>query len=483
MGARHHRIWPGVVVLLVAALWAPPGHALRYSWDALGGITATLNTRLSLGAQWRLEEPSKDIVAVANINPAVCRSLCQPHASTEPGDVPGRIQLGLEGEGNFVNQLSLNAPGSGSINFDNGTLNYDQYEMTQGVAQIGQDLKVEFAQDVGPISDILFFIRWHGFHDFVNYNRECYFPNFYTPEDRARDDARRSNGRYGFPSVGSSVYRDCGDKWNDYLGQNAHILDAFVKFRFPVPFLPTGAQLTIGEQTINWGESTLLVVNSLNTINPPNVNALFRPAFISLATVFEPIGAIKLSAPLTYNTSFQIFYQYDWEKVQIPPRGGFLSITDITLGRDVNNINPGFGKAPDDPEGNLRAEQQLLTAVANVDGQVPVYEESASDGGQYGAAFTWYLPDLINGTEFRFYYANYHSRLPYLSMYAGAESCLQAAPTGNGLNDTLSLLTNCSNADKAHFLGPLLQSAAGGNALAGAVATALGTLVNGLPVP
>lgn len=473
-------------VLLAAALgaglYAPTGQAATYDWDYFGGIDASISTSFSLGAQVRLTKPSSDIVGVANFNPSVCRSLCQPHLSTAPGDVPGRVQLGLEAEGNFVNQLGLDAPGAASINHDDGTLNYDQYDVTQAPFQINQDFELRFREDIGPISGLVFFARYNAFHDFVNYDREQDFPNFYTPEDRARDDARRASGEYGFPSVGTPTLRRTGDKFNEYLGQDIDLIDAYVS-----GFLPTAGmfgtnigdlQFTIGNQTINWGESTLLVVNSLNTINPPNVNALFRPAFLDLATVFEPIGAIKIGGPLTLNTSFEIFYQYDWQKVEIPPRGGFLSFIDVTLGANDNNINPGFGQAPDDPEGNLRAEQQLLTAVADVSGQVPVEEIDAPSGGQYGAAFTTYLPDFNNGTELRFYYLNYHSRLPYASAFAGDESCLQSAPTGDTVTDTANLLADCPNADVAHFLGAVGNSTGGGPG--GLATTVLGEVVNGL---
>lgn len=468
-----------LAVALVVAAWAPASHAIRFDWDYFGGIQGTLNTQFSLGAQMRLEEPSEDIVGIANINPGVCLSLCQPHLSTPPGAVPGQVQLGLTGEGPFVNNLGLRAPGAGSINHDDGTLNYEQYDITQAVAQVTQDLELRFREDIGFVQTPLIFIRYNAFHDFVNYHRDQYFPNFYTPADRARDDAMRESGNYGFPSVGSPVLRENGDRFDELQGQDIDILDAFVQGYVDVPFLDGDVQVIIGEQTINWGESTLLVVNSLNTINPPDLNALFRPAFLELATVFKPIGAIKLSAPLSLNTSFSVFYQYDWEGVEIPPRGGFLSFIDVTLGATDGNINPGFGQAPDDPNSNLRAEQQLLTAVAAVDGQVPVVTEYPEGGEQYGASFTWFLPDFNNGTELRFYYLNYHSRLPYASAIAGQESCLQTAPTGDTGTDTVSLLADCPNADVAHFLGAVGEAT--GGAVGGAALTALGEVVNALP--
>lgn len=473
-----------VCSVVVATSYSPDSQAIRFDWDAFGGVTGTLNTSLSLGAQWRLEERDPRNIGVANLDPTACRSACQPHLSTPPGAVPGRVQLGLEAEGPAVNNAGLAVGGAGGINNDDGNLNFDQYDVTQAVAQITQDLTLEW-------KDWTFFGRYNAFHDFVNYDREQYYPNYYTPADRAEDDARRNAGEYGFASVGTPQFREnqTQDKYNEFLGQDIDLLDFYVQGYVPVPFFDNEVQITLGEQIINWGESTLLTVNSLNTLNPPNVNALFRPAFLELATVFEPIGALKIAAPLTLNTSFEAFYQYDWEKVEIAPRGAFLSTLDITLDTDNNNINAGFGQVPDDPDGNLRAEQELLTAVAAIDGRVPVSERDAPSGGQYGLAFTWFLPEFNNGTELRFYYANYHSRLPYFSAFAGQESCLQSAPTGETVTDTVNLLADCPNADVAHFLGPALANAGsqeGGLPLGadagGVLATVAGQIINALPI-
>lgn len=50
-------------------------------------------------------------------------------------------------------------------------------------------------------------------------------------------------------------------------------------------------------------------------------------------------------------------------------------------------------------------------------------DHQASDGGQFGIKATWFAEDL-NGTEFGFYYQNYHSRLPFVS--------INAVPDANG---------------------------------------------------
>lgn len=473
-GLRRRNILPVLVGLFA---YAGQAQAFTFEWDYFGGISGALNTNITLGAQFRLQDPDSTIVSIANQNPTVCRSLCQPHLSSAPGDVDGRVQLGLEAEGAGVNNAGLNTGGSSSANNDEGTLNFDKYDITQAPIVLDQDLELAFGDRFGGyVRDLRFFGRINAFHDFENYQRKQRFVNFYTEEDRARDEALRDSGQYGFPSVGSEVRVENGDLYDDLLGQAVNVLDFYLQARVgSFGLLDSDVTLTVGEQIINWGESTIISINSLNTINPINLNPLFRPGFLSLATVFSPVGAIKLGAPLSRNTSLDIFYQYDWEKVEIAPRGGFLSFVDVTLGADDNIVNPGFGQAPDDPEGNLRAQQQLLTAVADVSGRVPVEERNAPDGGQYGAAFSWFLPDFNNGTELRFYYSNYHSRLPYISAFAGEESCYQAPPSDSSAVNTVNLIQDCPNIDFQQLLGSLGESVGGA---AGGQLQAVGQALN-----
>ena len=63
------------------------------------------------------------------------------------------------------------------------------------------------------------------------------------------------------------------------------------------------------------------------------------------------------------------------------------------------------------------AHQGGIGAVAT--GRGNAYEprlkdNEARDGGQYGIALRWFVPEL-NDTEFGAYVMNYHSRNPYIS--------------------------------------------------------------------
>jgi len=239
-----------------------------------------------------------------------------------------------------------------------------------------------------------------------------------------------------------------------------------------------------------------------------------------------PTNAIKIGTYLTRNTSFEAFYQLNWQGAEIPAQGSFLSFIDVGLGQtgflengqSRDNINIGFGKAAEDPTfdpnneqsgengsgcvnpdadgdcpigdspfGIQRLEQTLLASVANTSATVPLLEPNEpSDSGQYGFSFTWFLPNFNNGTELRFYYANYHSRLPYVSFFAGQPSCArqQGSPTPALATDTTAtgagltgLLQSCPDND-AQLFGEALASAAGPGGLPGPIASLVGNLLS-----
>ena len=66
---------------------------------------------------------------------------------------------------------------------------------------------------------------------------------------------------------------------------------------------------------------------------------------------------------------------------------------------------------------------------------------------QYGIKLDYYADGINNGTDFSLYFENYHSRLPYASLFSAYPSC--AYDSGNALHqnatDIVSLLQDCPN--------------------------------------
>ena len=121
-----------------------------------------------------------------------------------------------------------------------------------------------------------------------------------------------------------------------------------------------------------------------------------------------PVGMVSASFSPTENLTFEGFYQYDWENVEIDPPGSYWSTNDF-VGDGGEKVMLGFGDFAD--KGN-RPEPETFLAVPRAP---DIY---ADNDGQYGIAMRIYAPGL-NDTEFGFYFMNYHSRLPVISSQTG----------------------------------------------------------------
>lgn len=119
--------------MMLAVLGAASGSAIAKSWDS-GDWSLSIDTTVSYGASWRVEDRDERLVGKANLNP-------------------------------FVGTLDLNgriaAPGRWSLNSDNGNLNYDQGDLISNA--------VKFTSDIGfSYKDWGGFFRVTGFYDFEN---------------------------------------------------------------------------------------------------------------------------------------------------------------------------------------------------------------------------------------------------------------------------------------------------------------------------
>ena len=256
-----------------------------------------------------------------------------------------------------------------SVNGDDGNQNYET-GIASNAVKWTSELELRYKR-VGA------FVRGFAFYDYEN-----------EEGDRARtplsDEAKRR------------------------VGSRAEIRDAFVWFDFDLGKSP--GTLRAGQQVINWGESTF-IQGGLNSLNPVDVAALRVPGS-ELRDALLPVGAVLLSLKPSGNTAFEVFYQYDWEETQIDPVGSYFSTTDLA-GDGATKVLLGFGAAPDSIPVGVPIPGNPVGAV------VPRgATRDADDGGQYGAALRWFVPQL-GGTELGFYYLNYNSRLPVIMARTG----------------------------------------------------------------
>ncbi|MEN8162706.1 MAG: DUF1302 domain-containing protein [Acidobacteriota bacterium] len=266
-----------------------------------------------------------------------------------------------------------------SVNGDDGNLNFDT-----GI--VSNSLKATVDLDFA-YKNFGIFVRGSGFYD-----------TELEDEDRART-----------PISAEGL---------DWSGSRAELLDAFAWLKFRVG---NGAgQLRVGSQVLNWGESTF-IQGGLSSINSVDVAAIRVPG-AELREAFRPNGMVWGSIDLSSAISLEGFYQYEWNETVIDPPGTYYSTNDFA-GLGGSHVFLAFASFADDGVPPVWADQTLDRPFMGV----PRGEnQEAEDGGQYGAALRWFA-DGLGGTEFGFYYVNYHSRLPTVNALTGTVAGAQAA--------------------------------------------------------
>ncbi|WP_156966294.1 DUF1302 domain-containing protein [Algiphilus aromaticivorans] len=428
-------------------------------------IDLQINTNIVAGAAWRLNGRSTDLVGKSNLDPNVCARQFQSCQ-------------GLSREQSYPAERLANAPGAPTVNGDDGNLNYDQGDIVQAPFRINQDFNLSFG-------DFGFFGRWLWFYDFENNSFTERSPNRITPgnlDDVVVEDDFEISNRYldqVFSAGGAVESERRQGRTLSQVGTDFQLLDLNFYGRFPLDLPYFGERdfvFRIGRQTVNWGESTVLVVNSVNQANPANVNNLYRTGF-TLDEVFTPVGMAFGSINLSNNVSIEAYYQYEWDSVEIPPQGSYFSFLDFgtpNVGQNpqsdrlapsvrdgetprfstntdeavIGSFNASFGGAAEDPfflGGHLDNALSVLTPTT---ASIPrIADNKPDDQGQYGVGLKWFLPDLNYGTEFGFYFMNYHSKLPYLNAYSSSASCArpEGNPAGISPTTTTEFLQACDN--------------------------------------
>ena len=241
---------------------------------------------------------------------------------------------------------------------------------------------------------------------------------------------------FGLFVRGSALYDDMvedhkterteiSQKGKDLAGSYVRLLDAFVYGRWDL----AGHHLDIraGHQVVNWGESTFIQGGINNAINHFDVSALRAPGS-ELREAYLPQEMLKVSFGITDNLTAEAIGLFDWDPTQPEPVGTYFSSNDF-VPRGGEQVFLGFGAFSDQgtdftPLGGPFIED--FQAVPRGQTNLP------SDSGQYGMALRWLMPDFGQGTEFGFYFVNYHSKLPVISGRTGTQA---------GIGNSLGTLT------------------------------------------
>lgn len=409
----------------VALAYASNATALEFE---IGDTTVRLDNLVTIGGTWRMQDRDGSLIGKSSLNPGICVSRISgtPGSGADlngasnsyVGNTCNPAEDDTSGQGYAdANAFYVAQPGSFSPNGDNGNLNFDKHDLVQATAKVTTDINFDL----------------FGFNVFA---RSLYFfDSVYADLEETHPDTTFLPSRTSYPGSARKAN-----------GTDFRFLDYFVSRAFEIG--DRTVAIKVGDQVLNWGESGFLALNSLNSINAPN-QVLLRFPGSDIKEVFQPQGMATLNVDLFDGVGLELFYQYEWKPIIVDPVGSFYSSSD-TLGAGGTYAMLAFGKTPDDPLGlyepwrNPDDPAAILGSRSSRTAQRDFeYERRLrpDDGGQYGAAVKFFLEDLNNGTEVGLYFANYHSRVPSVSVLAAQDTCI-----GRGAIPGLDLISAIAGA-------------------------------------
>jgi len=435
-------------------------------------IDVVYNTTLIGGVAVRAEPQEKATIGKNNLDPEVC-------GRTGNTSYYQACQ-GLFTQQTFGAEHLAAAPGSFSTNFDHGNLNYEQWDLAQGLLRLNQDITLGW-------HDWFVFAKAIAIYDPVNYRFNEYRPNLITadnyqdvgyvtlpgsvalPAGGARTDSTPCpayRNPLGLPcgivyGPGGEVTRKRSDKRVlREIGLGLQLLDLNLTGSVKVPG-GLDVAVRVGRQQVIWGEATLQFFDSINVLNPPDLNNFFRVGGNGLDDFYQPVNALSFGTALSDNTNFSGWYAMEFRPIELPAYGGFYSPVNLgTLNEGPDYVTVSFGNLTADESGLGRLIDNPLTLITNTSSRAQrLRDENPEDlANNYGLKFSYNAEWLNNGTNLGFYYANYTSRIPIISVFSADEACSK-----NSTN-TVEFLGDCPDI-------PLLHSPA--NDPGGATSSAL----------
>lgn len=344
----------------------------------LGEVTGALDTTVSYGTGWRLEDPDTALAA----------------------RYPSYAAAVQDNRRTFINKSD------GDANFDNNS------RPITNVFKVTADLELKY-KDYG------LFTRGTAFYDTVIMS----------------NDTNRANGSGSYPNSASCNAQtsanpaSCGfpHEINDHAGHDARFLDAYVYGNFDVGGMPLN--LRAGSMVVNWGEA-LFLQDGINSANPVSLSKLRLPG-AEVKEALLPLPMLYASLGLTDNLTAEAFYQFDWDYSEPDDVGTFYSTDDAFAGEGANRIlvdttgtalgasQVSLGGASISQFYNRFNGNQLTNTLTNKRST-----DIPTDGkGQFGLALRYSL----DATEFGLFFMNYHSHKPVAQATTGeAGYCSQA---------------------------------------------------------
>jgi hypothetical protein len=408
--------------LLALALCAP-GHALDYEFA--DGVHLKMISKVTVGAGVRTEGRHIDDLGI--LNTPGQQEICKPDDCLSFG-IDNGVDDFFDPE---PNQRLVDAHGGYFLHAqDDGDMNYDRWDPYTAITKLSTDATLNWGEWT-------FKANFTGYYDAVNAGFETH--RFNTVRCTGADPSRVCTGEPG-PNNSPDDYllgedlRQRSGEIESRLAVRGEFREYFVTRTFMVGDYEIFA--TLGNQRLRWGEANLTLLNTLDVINPQDA-VLARQPGLALNELNLPTGLLNFGSDIADGLSVDAWIQYDWEPVRPEPSGSFFSnLTDAAGGGAYAVIAE--GQYPEDPDG-LWFSTGVTGLISNSHRTVFLPDEdfgAAKDEGQFGIRAKWFLPNFNNGTELGFYFANYHSRLPYASVIATPDSCLrESTDFANAIND------------------------------------------------
>ena len=400
------------VAAALLPLLAGPAGALDF--EISDSVKLKMVNKFTIGAGVRTQDFDNDNLGVLNVpgQQNLCKNLDTDCLSFGVG---GSFRPG-------PNQSLVNAGGGFFLHAaDDGDMNYHNGEVYTGISKLNADWTLNWGEWT-------FKTNFVGYFDAVNSGFEIHRFNTVGCTGANPSSVCKGADINGFDdyNLGENRRARSGEIENR-LAVRGEFREYFVTRNFTLGDYEIFA--TLGNQRLRWGEANLTLLNTLDVINPQDA-VLARQPGLALNELNLPTGLLSVGSDIMEGVSVDAWYQYAWDPVRPEPAGSlFSNLSDAAGGGSYAVI--ALGQYPEDPDG-LWFSTGVTGLISNSHRTIYIPDEKThapSDQGQYGLRVKLYLPEFNNGTELGFYFANYHSRLPYASVYAAQDSCLREAGT------------------------------------------------------
>ena len=283
---QYHFFLKTVLAFLTVSLFSLGNTAhLRAVEFNVGAAAINLDTTLSIGSSWRIEERDYDLVGKSNW-PDYINNNSAYWATQGTGVIP---------------------PGAYSNNTDDGNLNFDKGDPISQLFKANSTLKI----DMGNYG-----MKLQGYFFYDHYIMENDFDKYDITED---GEAERQHG------------------------MDLILLDAFVYTDQNIADKPLSVRL--GRQVVNWGESTF-IQHGISEASPIDA-ARIRVPGAEIKDALIPVGQFWGSFNFTDNIGMEGFYQFEFRHTEIDAPGTYFSTNDF-MGAGGQYIQSMFAQYPEE---------------------------------------------------------------------------------------------------------------------------------------